>query len=213
MQNAMSLFSASPDPRKLTPLERYGQPTFVKFCIYTGVLCVGFLLWLTGNILLGNQIAVQNLGGDALARLANTSNLLWLVFMWVIPIAPSLFQIFITEDWEGVKTEPVYAVSIAVTVVFDLLAPAYGAYMTFAQGLPLIFAVPACILWAGFTSLLCQHAWWISGKRLLFWGWYSFTEVTAALWGFVRRHPPRLRRSTMQPAPALLGGDDASTDQ
>lgn len=121
-------------------------------------LCLGAaLLWWAGNIRYGNL--------EALAFLGWLAAYPWWVG-WVAAILPSISQLYITEQWGEEELDPLSMMFAAfVAIIVDLGGPVIGFYMTtgwsFNMG-----TLAAAIIFAAFTSILCQHVAWTRAKKV-----------------------------------------------
>lgn len=125
-------------------------------------LCLGAgVIWLYGNILMGNVIALEYLGV--------LKGYPWFV-TWTVAILPSISQLYITEQFSNEDGEQLDALSMVfavfVALVVDLGGPMLGFFIV--SGLPFnMLTFIAALIVAAFSSILCQHVAFVRARALL----------------------------------------------
>ncbi len=129
-------------------------------------------LWWTENVLYGNAVSLRALGWFASTYTPLQD--------YALPSLPSIFQLFITEDFGGLLSTPAMGFVSIIFGVLDVIGPAYGWLIRNGIAIPNGWQLAQALVRGFFVSVLAQHIAWVNAKWL--WGY-----LKVDLWGWARR--------------------------
>jgi hypothetical protein len=134
-------------------------------------------LWWSENVVGGNAVSLRALGWFASVYPPLQD--------YALPALPSLFQLFITEDFGGLLSTPAMGFVSIIFGILDVIGPAYGWLIRNGIDNPTLWQVGQALVRGLFVSVIAQHIAWVNAK------W---------LWGYLRRDlVDQLRRGLTRP--------------